>query len=148
MAHYQTTIDSPLAPAEAFARLADVTRFAEWDPGVKAARQVEGDGPGLGAGYVLTVKGVAGTDTDLRYDVIDYVEPTTLHLLAESSLLRSDDLITVEPSGDGSRVTYRAELDLTGPGGLLKVADPVLGLAFDKIGDRAAKGLTTFLDAD
>jgi hypothetical protein len=148
MAHYKTTIKSPLSADEAFERLADVTRFAEWDPGVSKARQVDGDGPGPDAAYVLSVKGFAGNNLDLRYEVTEYEAPAKLHLLAESKLLRSDDVITVEPDGDGSTVTYTADLDLTGPGGVLKLADPVLGLAFGKIGDRAAKGLRTFLDAE
>ncbi len=153
MAHYKTTIESPLSPAEAFERLSDVTRFAEWDPGVKKAKQVAGDGPGPDAAYVLSVKGFVGNTLDLRYEVTEFTEPTRIHLVAESTLLRSDDIITVAPSSlkepaTGSSVTYVADLDLTGPGGILKLADPLLGLAFKKIGDQAAAGLRSFLDAD
>ncbi len=148
MAHYQTTIDSPLTPTEAFDRLSDVTRFAEWDPGVKTAKQVEGDGPGPNAAYLLGVKGFVGNTLDLRYEVTEFVAPSRLHLIAESSLLRSDDILTVEPAASGSTVTYVADLDLTGPGGILKLADPLLGLVFKRIGDNAAVGLRRFLDAD
>ncbi len=148
MAHYETTIESPLSAAEAFDRLSDVTRFAEWDPGVVKARQVEGSTPGPESAYVLSVKGFVGNTLDLRYEVTEFEAPSLLHLVAKSSLLRSDDIITISESGTGSSVTYAADLDLTGPGGILRLADPLLGLAFGKIGDRAAAGLRTFLDAD
>ncbi|MEZ5378172.1 MAG: SRPBCC family protein [Acidimicrobiales bacterium] len=148
MAHYETTIDSPLSAAAAFERLSDVTRFVEWDPGVLAAKQVEGNGPGPDAAYELSVKGFVGNSLDLRYDVVEFAEPSLLHLVAESPMLRSDDIITIVDTPSGSSVTYVADLDLTGPGGVLGVADPLLGLAFDKIGDRAAAGLRRFLDAD
>ena len=38
----------------------------------------------------------------------------------------------------GTRVTYDADLALKGP---LRIADPLLGLAFDRVGDRALEGL-------
>ncbi len=147
MAHYETTVVTPLSPDEAFERLADISRFVEWDPGVVSARQVEGTGPGPDSAYVLSVKGFAGKDLDLRYEVTEFKSPSLVHLVAESKLLRSDDVITIVPSGEGSAVTYAADLDLTGPGGMLKVVDPLLGAAFNKIGDRAAAGLRTFLEA-
>ncbi|MEZ5230223.1 MAG: SRPBCC family protein [Acidimicrobiales bacterium] len=80
MAHYETTIDSPLSAAAAFERLSDVTRFVEWDPGVLAAKQVEGNGPGPDAAYELSVKGFVGNSLDLRYDVVEFAEPSLLHL--------------------------------------------------------------------
>ncbi len=40
-------------------------------------------------------------------------------------------------------VTYEADLSLKG---VLRIGDPLLGLAFRRIGDRAAAGLRTALD--
>ena len=48
-------------------------------------------------------------------------------------------------SGAGSTVTYDAELTLNG---LLGLADPLLGLSFKMIGDRAAQGLVRALDGE
>ena len=42
-------------------------------------------------------------------------------------------------------VTYDAELTLNGPLGL---ADPLLGIGFKRIGDRAAEGLIIALDGE
>jgi carbon monoxide dehydrogenase subunit G len=59
--------------------------------------------------------------------------------------VRSTDEITVTPADGGSRVTYEADLRLAGPLG--RVVDPVLGLVFRRIGDRAAAGLRATLGA-
>jgi hypothetical protein len=40
--------------------------------------------------------------------------------------------------GRGTRVTYDADLSLKGP---LRLADPLLALAFRRVGDRARDGL-------
>ena len=50
--------------------------------------------------------------------------------------------VAVRPDGAGSVVTYDAELTLRGP---LALADPLLGIAFERLGDRAADGLVEFL---
>ena len=58
-------------------------------------------------------------------------------------MLTSLDRITVAPTADGSVVTYDAELTLNGA---LGFADPLVGLVFDRIGERAADGLVKALD--
>ena len=47
--------------------------------------------------------------------------------------------------GTGAVVTYEAELTLNG---VLRFADPLLGLAFGRIGGRAADGLIDALDGE
>ena len=142
MARYLTRVATPLAADAAFAYLADLTNFVEWDPGVRRSVQVAGDGSGPGAAYDLTVA-AAPRDLTLRYEVTEYDPPRTCLVVARSTMFTSTDRITVEPDGDGSIVTYDAELALNGPLGLF---DPVLRLAFGRIGDRAAVGLRRALD--
>lgn len=148
MAHYVVHVRSPRPPAEAFAYMADLTNFAEWDPGVERAEQVEGDGPGTDAAFDIAVKGI-GRPLVLRYHITEYDPPAQVVARAKSTLLTSLDTITVRPdgSGDGSGsvVTYDAVLTLNGPLGL---ADFLLGLAFERIGDRAARGLIRALDGE
>lgn len=135
MAHYVTSVATPLSVAEAFAYMADVTHFAEWDPGVKRAVRVAG-GAGVGAAYDVTVK--AGGTTVMRYEVKEYEPPGRILLVARTTFLTSVDEVRVVAAGQGSVVTYDARLTLNGAGRLL---DPLLGLAFRRIGDRAAAGL-------
>ncbi|MFT7650245.1 MAG: carbon monoxide dehydrogenase subunit G [Candidatus Poriferisodalaceae bacterium] len=142
MARYVVHVRSPKPADEAFAYMADLSNFAEWDPGVEHAEQVQGDGPGPNTAFDVTVKGIGGSLT-LRYDVTDYDPPEKVVAKAQSRLLTSLDTITVRGDGDGSVVTYDAELKLNG---LLGLADPLLGLSFNRIGDRAATGLVRALD--
>lgn len=141
MPAYVATIDSPLPPDEVWALVADVRRFAEWDPGTLRSVQVAGDGPGPDAAYVLTVKGVP-RPLDLRYEVTRFEPPGLLALVADTGVLRSVDEISLAASGAGTRLTYRAELSLHGP---WRIATPVLALAFGRIGRQAEEGLRAFV---
>jgi carbon monoxide dehydrogenase subunit G len=142
MARYVVHVRTPKAPAEAFAYMADLTNVADWDPGVDRVEQVEGDGVGPRAAFDVAVK-VPGRTMTLRYDTIAFDDAsTTMTAFAENALMTSEDTITVEADGDGSIVTYDAELKLKG---LLALSDPLLGLTFNQIGDRAAAGLVEAL---
>ncbi len=142
MARFITTIASPKPADEVFDYLSDLSNFAEWDPGVIAAEQVAGDGGGPDAAFDVTVKGFPNPLT-LRYETAEYDRPNEVRAIAESDRLVSDDRITVSGDDDSCTVTYDAELRLKGA---LRFADPVLGLMFNRIGQRAAEGLRTAVD--
>ena len=141
MARYVTTVRSAKTPREAFAYMADLRNFAEWDPGVKAVRQVEGSGGGPDAVFDVTVV-APGPDLTLRYVTEEHDAPHNLLVVARSSVFTSIDRITVEPDGTGSVITYDADLSLNG---VLRVGDLGLRLVFGQIGDRAAAGLRRVL---
>lgn len=92
----------------------------------------------------MTVKAFP-KDLTLRYRTTNFEPSTNLVARAESRIVTSLDTITVTSTDHGSIVTYDAVLTLNGP---LKLADSVLGLAFGRIGDRAAKGLIAALDGE
>ena len=133
-----------MTPQEAFAYMADLGNFVEWDPGVKAVRQVEGSGGGLDAVFDVTVV-APGPDLTLRYVTEVHDAPHNLLVVARSIVFTSIDRITVEPDGTGSLVTYDADLRLNG---VLRVGDLGLRLVFGQIGDRAAAGLRRVLGAN
>jgi len=141
MARYVTKVRSAKTPQEAFAYMADLGNFVEWDPGVKAVRQVEGSGGGPDAVFDVTVV-APGPDLTLRYVTEEYDAPHNLLVVARSSVFTSIDRITVEPDGTGSLVTYDADLRLNG---VLRVGDLGLRLVFGQIGNRAAAGLRRVL---
>jgi len=58
------------------------------------------------------------------------------------SSVYSHDEIRLEGTREGTRVTYDAQLELKG---LLALADPILGLVFRSVGDKAVAGLRTTL---
>ena len=144
MARYFTRVQTPWPAERAFAYVADLRNFAEWDPGVTAVEQLTGDGPGPDAAYSVTVTGAVRPMT-LRYETTAYDPPRRIEVRAESSSLLSIDVVTVEPvtDGAGSIVTYDATLTFRG---LARLADPLLALGFRRIGDRAAAGLRTALE--
>ena len=145
MARYLVHVRTPMPPTEAFAYMADLNHFAEWDPGVQRVRQVRGDGPGADASFDVAVS-VPGRSITLRYDIVAFDSPNTVTAFAENSVMSSKDTITVTPAeGNGSIVTYDAVLKLKGPLGLF---DPLLRKSFDKIGDRAAAGLIAALSGE
>lgn len=138
MARYRMRVRTDLSPSEAFAFMADLRNFAEWDPGVSSAEQVGGDGPGLGATYDVEASG-----SMLRYEVERYEDPEVVTARAANRFITSVDTIAVADDAGGSVITYDADLTLNG---LLKVGDPLLGLAFKRIGDKAAAGLVERLE--
>ena len=145
MARYVTTVKTAKTPQEAFAYMADLGNFVEWDPGVKAVRQVQGSGGGKDAVFDVTVVGLGPSpNLALRYVTEEYDAPRNLLVVARSIVFTSTDRITVEPDGTGSVVTYDADLRLNG---VLRIGDLGLRLMFGQIGDRAAAGLRRVLGA-
>ncbi len=144
MTRYLMHVRTPMPPDEAFGYMADLSNFAEWDPGVERVDQVHGDGPGPQASFDVAVKAF-GRSITMRYDTVTYEPPATIVAFAETGLLSSRDTITVEADGSGSIVTYDAVLQLKG---LLRLADPLLGLSFKQIGDRAGAGLVAALSGE
>lgn len=143
MPHYRTAVRTPWSPQQAFDYLSDLEHFAEWDPGVKRSVQVSGDGTAVGSAYDVTVGGV-GPDITLRYEIVALESPERVEVRAETGTLLSVDVMTFEPAGDGGCVvTYDADLSLKGVFGL---GNPILGVAFGRIGDRAAAGLRRVLE--
>ena len=137
MAHYTASLETPRPPTETFAYLSDFATTEQWDPGVVEAERLD-DGP-VGEGTEFrVVADFLGRRAALTYRIVEFEPGRAVTLRGENATVVSLDRITFEPSGEGTRITYDADLALKGP---LRIADPLLGLAFDRIGDRALEGL-------
>ncbi len=143
MAHYRASVDSPLGADDAFALLADFSNAADWDPGVRSARRL-GEGPIQVGSTFEVVASFLGRDVPLTYRITQLDAPNRVVFEADARGLRSVDTITFEKRGDGTRVTYDANLTLSG---LAYVFDLPLHLAFQWIGGRALAGLAKALRA-
>ena len=141
MARYRASIDTQWTPQEAFAYLSDFSTSAEWDPGVVEAERVGAATAGEGTEFRLVAE-FLGRKTPLTYRVVEYEPPRAVTFLGENATVVSHDRITLETTATGTRVTYDADLRLKG---LLRVADPLLRLAFSRVGDRALAGLREVL---
>jgi len=142
MARYRASIETQWTPEEAFAYLSDFSTSEEWDPGVVEAERfgggAVGGGPvGEGTEFRLVAE-FLGRKTPLTYRVVEYEPSTAVTFVGENASIVSHDRITFETTATGTRVTYDAELRLKG---LLRLADPLLALAFNRVGDRALAGL-------
>lgn len=137
MAHYRGTVPSARSQAETFAYMADFANITEWDPTAAEARALDPAPPTLGSRFFVRVHWL-GRDLPLTYEIIEFEPPRRLVLRAENESSVSEDTVEVSPDGAGSTLVYDARVTLKG---LARFADPLLGLAFKRLGDNAAAGL-------
>jgi len=141
MPRYNTVINSTWNVDQAFAFMSDFSNAARWDPGVVSAQRLDEGKVRIGSSFDLTVA-FAGRRMRLRYTVRSLDPPHRVVFVASTSRLESVDSLTFEQLGDGCRMTYDADLRLTG---LAAVANPVLALGFRRVGDRARDSLRSVL---
>jgi hypothetical protein len=138
MARYVASVTTPLPPAEAFDYLADFSSVAEWDPGVVRATALDPEPRRLGARFEVVAR-FLGREVPLEYRTVEIEAPDRVVLRAQTATVVSLDTISFRPMpAGGTEVTYDADLRLRGP---LRLADPLLALAFRRVGDRARDGL-------
>ena len=142
MARYETTIESRLPAAEAFAYLADFANARVWDPSVSKASRVDEGALEVGSTFDLVAR-FAGRDVPLRYTIVSYEPPQQVVLEAHRPGFVSRDTITVEPAEHGSNVHYDAMLAFSGLGRLF---DPLMQRIFNSVGARATIGMKAALN--
>jgi hypothetical protein len=138
MARYTTTINSSKTPEEAFQFMADVRNFAQWDRNIIKVEQINGDGPGLNTVFDITVRGMGGKPSVLRYTTVEYDEFTNVLVKGRNTIFTSVDRVLVTPTATGCDVTYDAILTANW---IVAPMNLVLGGIFKKVGDSATKGL-------
>lgn len=143
MARYRTTVESTKSPEEAFDYLAEFSNATEWDPGIVEAANLTGDPVGPGSRFRL-VSRFLGRRVPLEYRITQFDRPTRVVLAADESSIRSTDEIRFVATDGGSQVTYEADLRLKTRFG--RLLDPLLALAFRRVGARAAAGLRAALN--
>jgi uncharacterized protein YndB with AHSA1/START domain len=137
MACYRTTIDIARPADEVFAYMAAFENVASWDPGVVRSARLD-EGPLRVGSRFEVVASFLGAESRFVYTIRQLDAPTRIVLEAETDALRSLDTISLEKTDTGTRLTYDAVLVLKG---IRYVADPLLHVAFQWIGARAAAGL-------
>ena len=142
MAHYNASVDTSRPPDEMFAYLSDFSSTQEWDPGVIEAERL-GDAPVREGTEFRLLASFLGRKIPLIYQIVEYDPPSAVTFRGESSTVVSLDRITFEPFEQGTRITYDADLALKGS---LKLADPLLRVAFKRVGARALAGLRRTLE--
>jgi carbon monoxide dehydrogenase subunit G len=141
MSHYRATLETQLAREEVFAYLSDFSNAEEWDPGTLQAARVDEGPVGVGSEFRL-VAAFLGRRTSITYRIVEYDRPNAVGFRGENATVVSSDRITLASTDAGTRIVYDAELTLKGP---LKLADPLLALAFNRVGDKALAGMQDVL---
>jgi carbon monoxide dehydrogenase subunit G len=137
------TFDVRPEPAVVVDYLKDFSHAEEWDPGTVSCERID-PGPVQVGSTWHNVSKIAGVSTELLY-TLQQLTDDTIVLVGANDTARSVDTITVvpNPDGTGSRVTYEAVIELKGAA---KVADPIMKIVFEKIGNDTEDDMTTVLN--
>lgn len=137
------TLETPLAREAAFEYIADWSQQAAWDPNTVSSERLGEGGPEVGARYALEVK-MGPRTVPMEYRITELEAPSRIVLVGEGSGIWTEDTITFDAAGSGTRVEYQAEIKLSG---WLGIVQPLLGRAFDGIAKGAVAGMKRELDA-
>ena len=111
MASIATSVEIARSPEEVFAYITDVSRHPEWQAGLVSAA-LQTDGP-LGVGSRAVHKRKLGPVTLAQTSEITEFDPPRLVAFRElDGPIRAQGRERVEPTGDGSRVSF--EMDMQG----------------------------------
>jgi carbon monoxide dehydrogenase subunit G len=138
MARYTTTVQSNRSREEVFDYLANFANASEWDPGVVSAENLTGQPIGAGSQFRLMCR-FSGRQFPLVYRITAFETPSRVVFEADQGNISSVDEIRFVARDEGTSVTYEASLRVTGPLG--RLVDPLLAIAFRRIGGRAEVGL-------
>jgi uncharacterized protein YndB with AHSA1/START domain len=116
----ECAVDIARSPEDVFDYVSDISREFEWNPRTKRVVKLT-DGP-VGAGTRWQAEWVAGEPMLIDYVAFD--RPTSWRSIGRSRGLVVASDGRVEAAGDGSRLTFRIELE---PHGRLRLIAPLLG---------------------
>lgn len=137
MTRLHERVETTLPLDETFDYIADFATAREWDPGVASARRLD-DGPvQVGSRYELGVR-MGRRVASMEYRITTLERPRRVVLTGHGSGVNAVDDIRFEASPDGTVIDYTADIRLAG---LLRLAQPFLGGAFERIGRDAADGM-------
>lgn len=142
MTRLHEIIETPLPIDEAFAFVADFANASAWDPGVKASTRVDAGPVAVGSRYALDVA-MGGRTAPMEYRVTAFDPGRLVVLSGSGGGIRAVDTIEFSAAGDATRIEYTADITL---GGILRLAQPVLGGTFDRIAKAALAGMKRALD--
>ena len=142
MARLHERLETTLSLDKAFTFVADFANAAHWDPGVAFSERIDTGPLGVGARYRLGVR-MAGRIAPMEYRVTMWEPSRRVVLCGEGRGVEAIDDIRFESTPAGTRVDYRAEIQLRGA---LRLLSPFAGGAFARIARDAREGMRRSLD--
>lgn len=135
MAKYHATVPSSRSADDTFRYMADFANLAEWDPSTVRSERVDDRPLGATNAFDVTMR-FAGREVNLDYETVEFdPERRQVTLVGRNGGTTSIDRMTV---ADDASVTYDAEVKFSG---LARAIDPLFGLFFQRVGDKAARQL-------
>jgi carbon monoxide dehydrogenase subunit G len=136
------TIETSLAPHDAFAFVADFANAERWDPGVASSVRMDAGPVRVGARYRLGVR-MGGRVAPMDYEVVAFEPGRAVVLEGTGRGVRATDEILFTPTTTGTRIDYTADIRLVGP---FRAFAPFAGGALARIGRDARDGMQRALD--
>jgi carbon monoxide dehydrogenase subunit G len=142
MPRLHETIDTSLPIDETFAFVADFANCSQWDPNTVTSERIDPGPVGVGARYRLGVR-QRGSVVPMEYQVSAWEPGRRVVLDGAGSNVRATDEIRFEAIPTGTRVSYTADISLTG---WMRLVEPFVGGAFDKLAKDAVAGMQRALE--
>ncbi len=135
-------IETALSPLATFEFVGDFANAMHWDPGVATSERIDTGPIRVGSRYRLGVR-MRGKVAPMEYRVTTWEPGRRVVLAGEGSGVSAVDDIRFEPAGTGTRIDYSADIRL---GGWMRLIEPFVGGAFEKVAKDALGGMQAALD--
>ena len=140
MTRYRASIETLWTPEQAFAYLSDFSTSSEWDPGVVEAARVGAGAVGAEPSFALW-----RSSWGARHQSLTASSSVTRRTRSRSWGRPPPPSPATASRSSGSPPEPGSPTTLPKLKGLLRLADPLLALAFNRVGDRALVGLREVL---
>lgn len=134
----EKTIETTRPIGQVFRYVSDFGNIEQWDPGVVSSRRTSPGGVRENATFDLTVNYGFGK-IHMTYRMAEFVPDQKVVLMGAGKSFTATDTIEFSPAGRGTRIVYRAVIDLDRPG---PVKEKLINLVFSRIGQKAVDGLS------
>lgn len=128
-------------PARVLSYLADFSNAEEWDPGTQSCVRIDSGPVKPGATWKNTSR-IFGMTAELTYTLKELTADRVVFVGTNKGSTSTDD-IRVDPDGTGSKLTYRANLEMHG---LAKLASPLMKVVFEKLAGDVKRQMTEVLN--
>jgi uncharacterized membrane protein len=118
MAPIIQSIEIGRPPEAVFAYIDDLSRHGEWQGAIREV-EVLTDGPTRVGSRAREKREVPGGPRDITYEITAHDPPRSASFRGIDGPIRVVGTVTVEPSGDGSRLTLQLDFEGRGMGKLL-----------------------------
>lgn len=135
------TASTELAREVAFAAVGEFANIAAWDPGVVSSVKAIPGETVVGTVYDLVVS-YGGRRMEMRYRVTAFEPGRRIALDGSGRFVTAVDVIEFADSGNGTLITYVADIGLTG---VARLFEPFLKGRLAEIGRSAGDGLRRWL---